>query len=71
MEKSVAQSQMFADLARSETRAVSERHAITQRALLYVEAGLPTARVLDALLISRSTWHRRVQDLRAWQAGQV
>lgn len=71
MDTTEAQTQMYADLLTSETRAVSERHAVTQRALLYVEiGGLPVREVLQALHISRATWHRRVQDLRHWQAAK-
>lgn len=62
---------MWSDLLASEQRAVSERHMITQRALLYLDAGLPLDKVLDALKISRPTWYRRVRELRDWQAGQA
>lgn len=38
---------------------------MTRRAELYLHAGLPLERVLDALKISRATWYRRVADARA------
>ena len=66
-----AQTQMFADLLNSESRALAEKHAVTQRALLYMELGeLTRPQVLAALHCSQATWYRRVQDLRHWQARE-
>ena len=61
---------MFADLLNSERRALAEKHAVTQRAIIYMEGGLSIAQVLAALHISRATWHRRVMDMRHWQARE-
>jgi hypothetical protein len=69
MEKIERDAYMWSDLLSSENRVVAEKHAVTLRALLYVESGLEIARVLDALKISRATWHRRVQDLKHWQSA--
>ena len=61
---------MWADLLTSEKRAQDAQHYVTARAVLYVEAGLPLERVLDALGVSRATWYRRVQALEAWRASR-
>lgn len=36
--------------------------------MIYVDCGMPLARVLDALKISRATWYRRVTALEEFQA---
>jgi hypothetical protein len=61
---------IYVDLMTAEQRAISERHAVTQRAALYMETtGYPLVKVLEALKISRTTWYRRLTELRDWQAG--
>jgi hypothetical protein len=59
---------MWADLLAAETQARSAPHEVTRRAELYLHAGLPLERVLDALRISRATWYRRLESLREWEA---
>lgn len=56
------QARAWADLLTSEMRWKAERFATTERARLFVEAGLPLERVLDALTISRATWYRRLAE---------
>jgi hypothetical protein len=68
VEKRELDIEMWADLRNSEIRQIDERNWLTQRALNYMEAGLPLVSVLDAFRCSRATWYRRVQDLRQWQA---
>jgi hypothetical protein len=67
METTERNSRMWVDLFTSETQAKSARHAVTERARLYMEAGLPLDQVLDALKISRATWYRRVQEHDDWR----
>lgn len=52
----------WTDLLTSEMRWKAERFATTERARLFVDAGLPLERVLDALTISRATWYRRLAE---------
>lgn len=59
---------MRVDLLTSELRARGAVHEVTSRAELYLATGLPLGQVLDALKISRATWYRRVDALRAWEA---
>jgi hypothetical protein len=54
---------MWEDLRTSETRWKADRLSVTERALLYLDTGLPLEQVLDALQISRATWYRRVREL--------
>jgi hypothetical protein len=56
--------EMAKALARKERELVSLRYDQTQRALVYLEDGMPIADLLAALGISQSTWYRRVKDLR-------
>jgi flagellar biosynthesis regulator FlbT len=69
MEKAEVNARMWSDLLSAELRVVAEKHAVTQRALIFISAGLPVERVYDALKISRATWQRRVVALKDWQAG--
>jgi hypothetical protein len=71
METQEWQGRAWADLLTSELEARSAQHKVTQRAQLYVEAGLPVERVLDALKISRATWYRRLTDLDDWRARNL
>jgi hypothetical protein len=64
MEETEAQARMWADLLAGETQVRTAAHDVTRRAELYLHAGLPLERVLDALRISRATWYRRVAELR-------
>lgn len=68
METSEIQARMWADLFTSEMNARALSFSVTERAVLYVEAGLPVESVLDALKISRATWYRRVSDHNARRA---
>jgi len=68
METPEANAKMWADLLNSEMQAQRAQHDVTRRAELYLYAGLPLESVLDALKISRATWYRRVEALRANEA---
>jgi hypothetical protein len=68
MDTSEVKGRMWADLLTSELAARSAQHVVTRRAETYIYAGLPLDDVLDALKISRATWYRRVEAVRAWEA---
>lgn len=68
MDATEYQARMWADLFTSEMSARNATDRVTERALLYQEAGLPLEQVLDALKCSRATWYRRVQ---AHDAGRT
>lgn len=59
---------MWLDLLTSEDAARCAQHQVTRRAETYSECGLPLDSVLDALEVSRATWYRRLEALRAWEA---
>lgn len=59
---------MWADLLTGELSARSAQHRITERALIYIDCGLPLDEVLDALKVSRATWYRRVVSFEEWRA---
>jgi hypothetical protein len=62
---------MLNSLRTSETAAKIAAFDATERAILYLDAGLPLDRVLDALKISRATWYRRVADHDAERAANM
>jgi hypothetical protein len=62
MDETTRNARMWADLLTSDIAAKSAHFHVTDRAILYIEAGLPLAQVLDALKISRPTWYRRVRE---------
>jgi hypothetical protein len=62
---------MWNSLRISETAAKSAAFEATDRAILYLDAGLPLDRVLDALKISRATWYRRLADHDAERAANM
>jgi hypothetical protein len=68
MEEAKRQAAMWTDLLAGELQARAAQHRITERALIYLDCGLPLAQVLDALKISRATWYRRVTALEEFQA---
>jgi hypothetical protein len=68
METVTFHAKMWADLLNAEIIARSAQHHVTARAELFLEAGLPLDKVLDALKVSRATWYRRVDALREWEA---
>jgi len=61
----------WADLLFAELAWKQEREHITTRAQLYIEAGLPLERVLDALKLSRSGWYKRIATVEAAQAARL
>jgi hypothetical protein len=67
MEVAEVRARMWSDLLMSENRARAAQHEVTYRAELYLSAGLPLDKVLDALKVSRATWYRRVEALREWE----
>lgn len=68
MDNATWQARACTDLLTSEMRWKAERLSATERARLFVEAGLPLERVLAALEISRATWYRRLAEHDAEQA---
>lgn len=68
MDRYQRNAEMWCDLLTAEQRWKAERHAVTTRARLYMAAGLPAERVLDALNINPGEWVARVNDLEAAQA---
>lgn len=62
---------MWCDLWHEDLAAKSAGHRVTMRALIYVSAGLPLDRVLDALKLDEAAWTERVQELEHWQAENV
>ena len=68
MEEVKRQAAMWTDLLTGEMQARSAQHRITERALIYMDCGLPLSQVLDALKISRATWYRRVTALEEFHA---
>lgn len=59
---------MWCDLLLADRQAESARFDVTRRAELYTRvAGLPLAKVLDALGVDEDGWGRRLAELRAWQ----
>lgn len=67
MDDGSKRSLMWVDLFTSNLEAESAGHRVTQRALIYLDSGLPLGDVLEALKISRATWYRRVEALEAWR----
>ena len=65
------QGRMWADLLTAELQWQQAREAVTVRGHLYLAAGLPLERVLDALKVSRSTWYRRVAEVEAARAARL
>ncbi|MDQ3107840.1 MAG: hypothetical protein M3Q68_08575 [Actinomycetota bacterium] len=61
-------SRMWADLWQDALRARSAMYRLTERAELYLAAGLPLDRVLDALDIAHADWETRRVDLQCWKA---
>jgi len=59
----------WCDLLMSELAAKSARHTVTARARLFLDAGLPLARVLDALKIAEDEWDARIADHDATKAA--
>ena len=58
------------DLLMSETSAEVMKHQVTKRAEIFLSCGaLSFDDVLDVLKISRATWYRRLEALKAWEAG--
>lgn len=66
-----ASAEMWVDLLLAELHWKSERERVTTRAQLYLRAGLPLEKVLDALKITAEEWDERVHETRAARAERV
>lgn len=59
--------QAWCDLMLDELAAKSAQHRVTGRAVLYMEAGLPVDRVLDALKLTEPEFSARLAAWSAWR----
>ena len=62
------EAQAWVDLLLDEQAARSAQHRVTGRALLFQEAGLPVAKILDALKLTEPEWDDRVVAFGVWRA---
>ncbi|HWL44120.1 MAG TPA: hypothetical protein VNQ73_14355 [Ilumatobacter sp.] len=60
--------EVWCDLFLEDCKAKGALHRVTQRALLFVELGLPVSQVLDALKVDQAGWEARVAAYEAWRA---
>lgn len=59
------------ELLTAQQSAEAAGHEVTIRAQAFIAAGtLSMADALDVLGISRATWYRRLEALRAWEVAQ-
>jgi hypothetical protein len=65
------QGRAWADLLVGELHWQAERERVMTRAQLYINAGLPLERVLDALKLSRSGFYRRASAMEAARAERL
>lgn len=58
---------MWVDLFSTDLTAQSAVHRVTERALIYLDCGLPLAKVLDAFKVTEDQWNDRLDGFDAWQ----